>query len=133
MAEDRLNYVDYTSSTPEAVEVDLSNYYTKGQTVTLVSNSSAVTLSKSQLELCFNQAYNTAYHEPIEVNGLITQINIYNTEAKGILLFSKIFNRANGVLSSIVITDEINGTSLTKTFTFVDGKWKSTYKTYGGL
>ena len=133
MAEDRLNYVDYTNSTPEAVEVDLSNYYTKGQTNTLISNSSAVTLSKSQLELCFNQAYNTAYHEPVEVNGLITQINIYDTPAKGTLLFSKIFNRANGVLSSIVITDEINGTSLTKVYTFVNGKWTSTSKTYGGL
>lgn len=127
-----MNYIDYTNSV-SSTSGDLSNYYTKGQTNTLVSNSSAVTLSKSQLELCFNQAYNTAYHEPIEVNGLITQINIYDTPAKGTLLFSKIFNRANGVLSSIVITDETNGTSLTKTFTFVDGKWKSTYKTYGGL
>ena len=132
MAEDRLNYVDYTSSSV-STDVDLSNYYTKGQTKTLISQSSSVTLAKSQLELCFNQAYNTAYHEPIEVNGLITQINIYDTPAKGILLFSKIFNRVGGVLSSIVITDEINGTSLTKVYTFVDGKWKSTYKTYGGL
>ena len=127
-----MNYIDYTTAT-SGTTGDLSNYYTKGQTNTLISNSSAVTLSKSQLELCFNQAYNTAYHEPIEVNGLITHINIYDTPAKGTLLFSKIFNRANGVLSSIVITDETNGTSLTKTYTFVDGKWKSTYKTYGGL
>lgn len=127
-----MNYIDYTNSV-SGTSGDLSNYYTKGQTNTLVSNSSAVTLSKSQLELCFNQAYNTAYHEPIEVNGLITQINIYDTPAKGTLLFSKIFNRANGVLSSIVITDEINGTSLTKVFTFINGKWKSTSKTYGGL
>ena len=132
MAEDRMNYVDYTSSAVN-VDVDLSNYYTKGQTNTLISDSSAVTLSKSQLELCFNQAYNSAYHEPVETNGLITQINVYDTPAKGILLFSKIFNRVGGVLSSIVITDEINGTSLTKTYTFVDGKWKSTNKTYGGL
>ena len=127
-----MNYIDYTNPVSSTTS-DLSNYYTKGQTNTLISQSSSVTLSKSQLELCFNQAYNTAYHEPIEVNGLITQINIYDTPAKGTLLFSKIFNRANGVLSSIVITDEINGTSLTKVYTFVDGKWKSTYKTYGGL
>ena len=127
-----MNYIDYTSSVA-STNGDLSNYYTKGQTSTLISQSSSVTLSKSQLELCFNQAYNTAYHEPIEVNGLITQINIYDTPAKGTLLFSKIFNRANGVLSSIVITDEINDTSLTKTFTFVNGKWTSTSKTYGGL
>ena len=127
-----MNYIDYTSSSGSS-SGDLSNYYTKGQTNTLISNNSAVTLSKTQLELCFNQAYNTAYHEPVEVNGLITQINIYDTPAKGTLLFSKIFNRANGVLSSIVITDETNGTSLTKTYTFIDGKWKSTYKTYGGL
>ena len=129
---DRMNYVDYTSSSGSS-SGDLSNYYTKGQTNTLISNSSSVTLSKSQLELCFNQAYNSAYHEPVETNGVITQINIYDTPAKGTLLFSKIFNRVGGVLSSIVITDETNGTSLTKTFTFVDGKWKSTYKTYGGL
>ena len=128
----RMNYVDYTSSSGSS-SGDLSNYYTKGQTNTLISNNSSITLSKSQLELCFNQAYNTAYHEPIEVNGLITQINIYDTPAKGTLLFSKIFNRVDGVLSSIVITDETNGTSLTKTFTFIDGKWKSTSKTYGGL
>ena len=127
-----MNYIDYTNTTSSA-SGDLSNYYTKGQTNTLIGNSSAVTLSKSQLELCFNQAYNTAYHEPIEVNGLITQINIYDTPAKGTLLFSKMFNRANGVLSSIVITDEINGTSLTKVYTFVNGKWTSTSKTYGGL
>ena len=129
---DRMNYVDYTSSSGSS-SGDLSNYYTKGQTNTLISQNSSVTLSKSQLELCFNQAYNSAYHEPVETNGVITQINIYDTPAKGTLLFSKIFNRAGGVLSSIVITDETNGTSLTKTFTFVDGKWKSTYKTYGGL
>ena len=129
---DRMNYVDYTSSSSSS-SVDLSNYYTKGQTVTLISNSNSVTLSKSQLELCFNQAYNTAYHEPVETNGVITQINIYDTPSKGILLFSKIFNRVGGVLSSIVITDEINGTSLTKVFTFVNGKWMSTSKTYGGL
>ena len=127
-----MNYIDYTNPTSSTTS-DLSNYYTKGQTSTLISQSSSVTLSKSQLELCFNQAYNTAYHEPIEVNGLITQINIYDTPAKGTLLFSKIFNRANGVLSSIVITDEINGTSLTKVYTFVNGKWTSTSKTYGGL
>ena len=127
-----MNYIDYTNPVSSTTS-DLSNYYTKGQTSTLISQSSSVTLSKSQLELCFNQAYNTAYHEPIEVNGLITQINVYDTPAKGTLLFSKIFNRTGGSLSSIVITDEINGTSLTKTFTFVDGKWKSTYKTYGGL
>ena len=127
-----MNYIDYTNPVSSTTS-DLSNYYTKGQTSTLIRQSSSVTLSKSQLELCFNQAYNTAYHEPIEVNGLITQINIYDTPAKGTLLFSKIFNRANGVLSSIVITDEINGTSLTKVYTFVNGKWTSTSKTYGGL
>lgn len=127
-----MNYIDYTNPVSSTTS-DLSNYYTKGQTSTLISQSSSVTLSKSQLELCFNQAYNTAYHEPIEVNGLITQINIYDTPAKGILLFSKIFNRVGGVLSSIVITDEINGTSLTNVYTFVNGKWTSTSKTYGGL
>lgn len=126
------NFVDYSSNSGSS-SGDLSNYYTKGQTNTLIGNSSSITLSKSQLELCFNQAYNTAYHEPIEVNGLITQINIYDTPAKGTLLFSKIFNRVGGVLSSIVITNEINGTSLTKTFTFSNGKWMSTSKTYGGL
>ena len=129
---DRMNYVDYTSSSGSS-SGDLSNYYTKGQTNTLISNNSSITLSKSQLELCFNQAYNSAYHEPVETNGVITQINIYDTPAKGTLLFSKIFNRVDGVLSSIVITDETNGTSLTKTFTFIDGKWKSTSKTYGGI
>ena len=127
-----MNYIDYTNPVSSTTS-DLSNYYTKGQTSTLIRQSSSVTLSKSQLELCFNQAYNTAYHEPIEVNGLITQINIYDTPAKGILLFSKIFNRVGGVLSSIVITDEINGTSLTNVYTFVNGKWTSTSKTYGGL
>lgn len=130
--QDRMNYVDYTSSSGSS-SGDLSNYYTKGQVNTLIGNSSSVTLSKAQLELCFNQAYNTAYHEPVETNGVITQINIYDTPAKGTLLFSKIFNRIDGVLSSIVITDEINNTSLTKTFTFIDGKWQSTSKTYGGL
>ena len=129
---DRMNYVDYTSSSGSS-SGDLSNYYTKGQTNTLISNNSSVTLSKSQLELCFNQAYNSAYHEPVETNGVITQINIYDTPAKGTLLFSKIFNRVDGVLSSIVVTDEINGTSLTKTFTFSNGKWMSTSKTYGGI
>ena len=129
---DRMNYVDYTSSSGSS-SGDLSNYYTKGQTNTLISNNSSITLSKSQLELCFNQAYNSAYHEPVETNGVITQINIYDTPAKGTLLFSKIFNRVDGVLSSIVVTDEINGTSLTKTFTFSNGKWMSTSKTYGGL
>ena len=130
---DRMNYVDYTGGSSASPSVDLSNYYTKGQTNTLISNNSSVTLSKSQLELCFNQAYNSAYHEPVETNGVITQINIYDTPAKGTLLFSKIFNRVDGVLSSIVITNEINGTSLTKTFTFSNGKWMSTSKTYGGL
>ena len=129
---DRMTYVDYTSSSGSS-SGDLSNYYTKGQVNTLISNNSSVTLSKSQLELCFNQAYNSAYHEPVETNGVITQINIYDTPAKGTLLFSKIFNRVGGVLSSIVITDETNGTSLTKTFTFSNGKWMSTSKTYGGL
>ena len=129
----RMNYVDYTGGSSASPSVDLSNYYTKGQVNTLISNNSSVTLSKSQLELCFNQAYNSAYHEPVETNGIITQINIYDTPAKGILLFSKIFNRVDGVLSSIVITNEINGTSLTKTFTFSNGKWMSTSKTYGGL
>ena len=129
---DRMTYVDYTSSSGSS-SGDLSNYYTKGQVNTLISNNSSVTLSKSQLELCFNQAYNSAYHEPVETNGVITQINIYDTPAKGTLLFSKIFNRVGGVLSSIVITDETNGTSLTKTFTFSNGKLMSTSKTYGGL
>ena len=130
--EDRVNYVDYTSGSSGGTTGDLSNYYTKGQTNTLISNSSTVTLSKSELELCFKQAYDTAYQEGVEVNGVLVQINIYDTPSKGTLLFTKIFNRTNGVLSSMLITDEISGRTLTKTFNYENGKWKSTSKTYGG-
>ena len=129
--QDRLSFVDYTtsSSTPSG---DMSNYYTKAQVNALVAADNASLIQKSELELAFKQAYETEYKEPVYDGNVLTQINIYSNSSKDMLLFSKVFSRVNGVLSSIVIVDEISGKTLTKNYSFVNGQWAYTNKVFGG-
>ena len=128
---DRMGYVDYTSSSG-SVDGDLSNYYTKAQVNALVVADNASLIQKSELELAFKQAYETEYQEPVYDGNVLIQINIYSSSNKDMLLFSKVFNRVNGILSSVVIIDEISGKTLTKNYTFTNGKWAYTNKVFGG-
>ena len=124
-------FIDYTATTSGTVG-DLSNYYTKSQTNTLVSNNNNTVLVKPELELAFKQAYNTLYKEPIKDGKIITQINIYENSSKAVKLFTKTFTRVNNVVTQIAITDELTGSTLTKGFAWLDGEWQGTNISYGG-
>ena len=126
------NFIDYTNDTGGTTG-DLSNYYTKAQTNTFVSNNNAIVIAKPELELAFKQAYNTMYKEPIREGKTIIQINIYENSSKALKLFTKTFTRVNNLVTQITITDELTGHTLIKGFTWLNGEWQGTNISYGGL
>ena len=124
------SFIDYTTST-SGTTGDLSNYFTKSQTTTLISSNNDIVLAKPELELAFKQAYNTLYKEPIREGKLITQINVYENSSKALKLFTKTFIRLGGKVTQITIKDELTGLMLVKGFAWLDGEWQATNISYG--
>ena len=85
-------FIDYTEGTQSSG--DLSNYYTKSQTLSLVTEADKLNIAKIELSLGFKQAFNTAHKEFIKSGKQLVAINIYNDSGKSTKLFSKTFSSA---------------------------------------
>ena len=125
------DFVDYTQSSG-STSGDLSNYYTKSQTSTLVNTVVNENNERIELESSFKKAYSTSYVESTRVSGKITEIGIWNNSSKSIKLFTKTFTYTGSLLTSLFVKDEINNNYISKEFTYVDGAWFSTSIMYGG-
>lgn len=132
MATDRDGFVDYTQGdTSGGTTGDLSNYYTKAQTSSLVALSVASGNKRDELSLGYKAAYATSYVEPTIVGGKITEIGIWTNSGKGTKLYTKTFTYTGDLLVGISLVDELNGQHEDKGFTYLDGAWKSTNISYG--
>jgi ribonuclease HII len=120
------DFIDYTESSSGSSNGDLSNYYTKSQTSSLIDSKLLNNNSRTELEDSFKYAYSTYYKEGVETNGIITQINIWVDSGKSTKLFTKNFTRINGLVTKIELIDETNGNKLIKGFTYLDKRWVST-------
>jgi len=71
------------------------------------------------LEGQFNDAYTTAYSEKTYAAGVLTNVDIWDTDAKVTKLFSKTFTyNSDGYLATIALVDEVNSNTLTTTLTY---------------
>jgi hypothetical protein len=60
----------------------------------------------------------------------ITAVDIYVDSSKVTKLFSKVIGYNNGNISTVSITDEVNGGTLNKVMAYLDGNISSVTSTY---
>ena len=71
------------------------------------------------LELAWDILYASNYAEPsYDVSGKITAYNIWDTSAKAVHIFSKVFTYTGSLVTSVLITQEITGHTLLKTLVY---------------
>lgn len=127
-----VKFIDYTQSDTGGTAGDLSNYYTKSQTGTLIDSSIDTNNERTELEDSFKYAYNTYYKEGVKAGNLITQINVWENSSKATKLFTKNFTYSGSLTTGIELIDEVNGNKLVKGFTYLDGEWVSTNVSFIG-
>lgn len=90
-----------------------------------------VDTGRIEIEAAYKFANTTAFKELTYTNGNIVDISIYTTAAKTTKLFTKVigYNVDNNI-SSTSITDEVNGATLAKTMSYLDGNISSVASTY---
>lgn len=86
--------------------------------------------ARTELESLFKMASSTAYKELTYDQGNITNVDIYTSASKTTKLFSKIIGYNNGNITSITITDEVNGGTLNKILAYSDGNLANISSTY---
>jgi len=86
-------------------------------------------VDRNNVEACFNAAYDEAYHELTYSSGDITNVDVWDTDAKVTKLFSKVINYDGDNIDEVIITDEVSSKVLTKTITYdVDGNIETVTK-----
>ena len=90
-----------------------------------------VDTARVEIEAAYKFANTTAYKQLSYTDGNIVDISIYTTAAKTTKLFTKVigYNVDNNI-SSTSITDEVNGATLVKTMSYLDGNISSVASTY---
>ena len=73
---------------------------------------------RAEIEGAFKVARSTQYTEYTIVANQLTAIDIWNGAGKGTKLFSKTLTYTGSQLTETAITDEVEGNTLTKTFTY---------------
>ena len=87
---------------------------TLGNLITDVDNNEEI----EQLRTNFINAYAQNYKEITMVDGVATQIDVWETSSKITKLFTKILTYSMDKISSVATTDHTTGKTLTKTFTY---------------
>jgi hypothetical protein len=85
------------------------------------------------IDLDFKAAYSNYYHEITYTSGNVSSIDIWENSGKTTKLFTKAltYDGTTGNLTQIVVTDEVNSSTLTKAFTYdVDGNLQTITRTY---
>lgn len=126
-----IQFIDYTQSEASGT-IDLSNYYTKLQTSSLVDSSIDANNERTEIEDAFKHAYSTYYKEGVKVGKVTTQINIWENSSKAVKLFTKNFTRTGNLVTGIELIDEVNCNRLVKGFTYLNNEWVSTNASFIG-
>ena len=132
MVNDRNSYVDYTQGTSGGTTGDLSNYYTKAQTVSLVNQSTANAQKRDELISNYKAAQDTYYVQPIKVGDKIVEVGVWTDSGKSTKLFTKTLTWSGDLLLGVDLVDNTTGYTLSKGYTYQSGEWVSTQVSYGG-
>ena len=132
MVNDRNSYVDYTQGTSGETTGDLSNYYTKAQTVSLVNQSTANAQKRDELISNYKAAQDTYYVQPIKVGDKIVEVGVWTDSGKSTKLFTKTLTWSGDLLLGVDLVDNTTGYTLSKGYTYQNGEWASTQVSYGG-
>ena len=113
-------YITLTDGTKK--EFKLPVQYVGGGGYLNTSTSSDDTLkNRAEIEGLYKVAYQTAYSE-LTYNGAdISEINIWDNNLKGTLLFTKSLTYLNGNITQIDIIDHLQGVTLTKELSYNNG------------
>ena len=74
--------------------------------------------NRAELEGLYKVAFTTAYSELTYIGADISEINIWDTNLKSTLLFTKSLTYVNGNITQINITDHLQGVTLTKELSY---------------
>ena len=132
MVNDRNSYVDYTQGTSGGTTGDLSNYYTKAQTVSLVNQSTANAQKRDELISNYKTAQDTYYVQPVKSGDKIIEVGVWTDSGKSTKLFTKTLTWSGDLLLGIDLVDNTTGYTLSKRYTYQSGEWVSTQVSYGG-
>lgn len=77
--------------------------------------------NRAEIESLYKVAYSTSYSELTYNLGNIEAINIWDTNSKGTLLFTKSLTYVNGNITQIDITDHLQNKTLTKELSYNNG------------
>lgn len=132
MVNDRNSYVDYTQGTGVETIGDLSNYYTKAQTVSLVNQSVTNAQKRDELISNYKAAQDTYYVQPIKFGDKIIEVGIWTDSGKSTKLFTKTLTWSGDLLLGVDLVDNTTGYTLSKRYTYQNGEWASTQVSYGG-
>ena len=132
MVNDRNSYVDYTQGTSGETTGDLSNYYTKAQTVALVNQSTANAQKRDELISNYKAAQATYYVQPIKAGDKIIEVGVWTDSGKSTKLFTKTLTWSGDLLLGVDLVDNTTGYTLSKGYTYQNGEWASTQVSYGG-
>ena len=96
-------------------------------------NELSSTIGSFEIDSDFKAAYSNYYHEITYTSGNVSSIDIWENSGKTTKLFTKAltYDGTTGNLTQIVVTDEVNSSTLTKAFTYdVDGNLETITRTY---
>ena len=78
-------------------------------------------VTRQQLEIGYNEAYNTSYKDFIYTGGNISEIRLYDTSAMAVYLFNKVLTFTDGNITQVIITDKITLASITRVYQYLEG------------
>ena len=118
----------------QSIDSDISSL----QAIDFVFDSDISSLATSSggtdiIDLDFKAAYSSYYHEITYTSGNVSSIDIWEDSGKSTKLFTKAltYDGTSGNLTQIVVTDNVNSSTLTKAFTYdVDGNLETITRTY---
>ena len=96
-------------------------------------NELSSTIGSFEIDSDFKAAYSNYYHEITYNSGNVSSIDIWENSGKTTKLFTKAltYDGTTGNLTQIVVTDEVNSSTLTKAFTYdVNGNLQTITRTY---
>lgn len=118
----------------QSIDSDISSL----QAIDFVFDSDISSLATSSggtdiIDLDFKAAYSSYYHEISYSSGNVSSIDIWEDSGRSTKLFTKAltYDSTSGNLTQIVVTDNVNSSTLTKAFTYdVDGNLETITRTY---
>ena len=112
-------YITLTDGTKK--EFKLPVQYVGGGYLNTSSSSDDTLKNRAEIEGLYKVAFTTAYSELTYSGADISAINIWDTNLKGTLLFTKSLTYTDGNITQIDITDHLQGVTLTKELSYNNG------------